>query len=635
MRCRISNRWNFFFAIFQSLELFAFAADPSFTPRDRAHLDRALAELNMTEHDLSATKDIGEPRVALQWIRDALHDPLQLPARADAIIADAETDLWRLADAMLEIPAATNEPAEPEPVTGDMWEGLDPELASTMTLFVNSARRADALLTRAFAQLSPEDKSYLAAAELCGVLHAEDNDEARKEIAAEGVSTQAIAQAIADALALDPEPAATRYLELAAKVDRRALFDAGRIFGEGVRALFTDAQKITNWPSGHITVATDLGRIRITPGGDEQYSDDCLLILSTGGHNVYGGHAGVANGLGKQRMAAIVDLAGDDEYDSARLLGAGSALFGLSAIMDAGGDDIYRAKYLGQASALWGVACLEDFSGNDSYRARLLSQSAAVMGLSLLRDHTGNDDYSVGLFGQAFAGPFAFSLLEDDAGHDRYFAGGVDHDFERNDARFTSLSQGFATGLRPYAGGGVAALLDREGNDTYIADVFGQGVSYWYSAGFLLDLAGHDSYQLYQYGQGCGIHLSLGLLLDGDGNDKYSAFSLAQGAAHDFAVGLLLERGGNDTFTAGEHAQGHGMNQSLALLLDESGDDAYFARDTTVSQGIGNDGMPRDYGSLGLLLDLGGRDTYSCGAVNNHTLLRPLYGAIYDREEAK
>ena len=49
--------------------------------------------------------------------------------------------------------------------------------------------------------------------------------------------------------------------------------------------------------------------------------------------------------------------------------------------------------------------------------------------------------------------------------------------------------------------------------------MYGQGVSYWYSAGFLLDSAGNDTYRVHQYGQGSGIHLSLGLLADGAGDE--------------------------------------------------------------------------------------------------------------------
>ena len=53
--------------------------------------------------------------------------------------------------------------------------------------------------------------------------------------------------------------------------------------------------------------------------------------------------------------------------------------------------------------------------------------------------------------------------------------------------------------MRPFAGGGVGILCDLKGYDRYIADVYGQGASYWYSTGLLLDAEGDDIYRAYQY----------------------------------------------------------------------------------------------------------------------------------------
>ena len=74
------------------------------------------------------------------------------------------------------------------------------------------------------------------------------------------------------------------------------------------------------------------------------------------------------------------------------------------------------------------------------------------------------------------------------------------------------------------------------------------------------------------------------------------------------------------------------MNNSFAWLVDGGGDDVYSARDITSAQGVGNNGGDRDYGSLALLLDLGGRDDYSCGVSNDRPRLRPLYGILDDRD---
>ena len=140
---------------------------------------------------------------------------------------------------------------------------------------------------------------------------------------------------------------------------------------------------------------------------------------------------------------------------------------------------------------------------------------------------------------------------------------------------------------------------------------------------------------MHHYGQGSGIHLSSGLLWDGEGNDKYTGYILSQGNAHDYAVGMLFDKEGDDTYTADHHAQARAVNNSVAILVDTSGDDGYLARQNGECQGIGNTGGHRDYGSLALLLDLDGKDFYSCGAVDGARMQRPLYGIIYDTARAE
>jgi hypothetical protein len=275
---------------------------------------------------------------------------------------------------------------------------------------------------------------------------------------------------------------------------------------------------------------------------------------------------------------------------------------------------------------------LDDRAGYDRYKAAAMSQGAGVVGAGILRDRGDSDIYDVGFEGQGFAGLLGLGWLIDEGGYERYIAGSREPDHERNPDRYLSMSQGFSVGMRPFAGGGVGALVDLAGNDTYVADVFGQGCSYYYSAGFLIDRAGNDTYNIYQYGQGTGVHLSHGLLADLRGSDIYTGFVLAQGAAHDYAVGLLFDRAGNDTYTADSHSQARGMNNGLAMLVDSSGNDAYFGRRRFECQGIGNTGGLRDYGSLAILLDLAGADVYSCGASDGDRTLRPLYGIICDLE---
>jgi hypothetical protein len=93
---------------------------------------------------------------------------------------------------------------------------------------------------------------------------------------------------------------------------------------------------------------------------------------------------------------------------------------------------------------------------------------------------------------------------------------------------------------------------------------------------------------------------------------------------------MLFDHAGDDTYVADHHSQGRALNTALGVLVDSAGDDGYFARRNNLAQGIGNSGDTREYGSIALLLDLDGRDQYSCGAKNDERLLRPLYGIVYD-----
>src|SRR5207245_1331133 len=125
-----------------------------------------------------------------------------------------------------------------------------------------------------------------------------------------------------------------------------------------------------------------------------------------------------------------------------------------------------------------------------------------------------NDLYHADLFGQGFASTWGCGVLVDLAGNDVYDAGGVHSDAPLHRDRTQSLSQGFAIGMRPDASGGVGVLVDVAGNDRYLADIYGQGASYWFSLGLLI--ADHGSAAPARDTGG------IGLLLDAGGADVYS-----------------------------------------------------------------------------------------------------------------
>ncbi|MEI6085841.1 MAG: HEAT repeat domain-containing protein, partial [Verrucomicrobiota bacterium] len=273
------------------------------------------------------------------------------------------------------------------------------------------------------------------------------------------------------------------------------------------------------------------------------------------------------------------------------------------------------------AGILWEGEAPAEPLGNDSARREA-------------RPPTCNDtEYRLSQMGQGFGGIQGIGLLLDASGNDSYTAGGKSA-CGWLPGHYFSLSQGFGYGMRPFAGGGIGILCDLKGDDHYKADVYGQGASYWYAVGLLLDAEGNDTYEAHQYCQGAGIHLSTGALVDWAGNDTYTAGHICQGAAHDYSVGVLIDRAGNDQYVGDTTAQGAAINNSFAMLIDHAGDDTYTGTDPKQSQAAGHDGDKREYGSIALLLDLGGKDNYSQGQSNNAAWLKPLYGAGLDLENS-
>lgn len=628
-----SNHWKNGFRFFQSLEIFALllgtaCADdpfPVFGTNEQAHLQAALTCLNMTARDPGFEKDLGKPVVVLNWVRRLLNDPMALPGVADRVLVAASDDLWPAAFDWLEVkhPDAAEDPLKPR----TLFKGLDPKLADALGRFVQAAGQANTWLDQAFDRISEKDMRYAAASYFAGTFNAEDKADVRTALEQFGLDKKDIEEAIRESQAIDPEPAATRFLAIVQKTDLAALLSAGQVFHRAVKELRDQCGNVTAWPEKTTSFETPLGRITVGSAKNDEHSDDGLLILEPAGNDIY---SGGARPFSRDRLSAIVDLEGADTYSGRGIAAPGSTVFGVTVLMDASGDDLYKAEFTGQGAAFFGAARLEDSAGNDVYRAYAHAQGAGYVGMGVLEDHRGNDLYEVGLLGQACSGVLGIGLLIDRDGNDRYSAGGRDHDYERNDERYVSLAQGCAIGTRPFAGAGLAALVDLGGNDTYSADVYGQGVGYWYGVGMLLDSSGHDTYTMYQYGQGSGIHMSLGLLADGAGNDLYTGYILVQGNAHDYGVGEFFDRSGDDTYTADHHAQGRALNNGFALLVDSGGNDAYFARQPDQGQGIGNDAGLREYGSLAILMDLGGTDRYSCGATNGCRMPRPDFGIVYD-----
>jgi hypothetical protein len=376
---------------------------------------------------------------------------------------------------------------------------------------------------------------------------------------------------------------------------------------------------------------TDWGDVIIGGIGQNSYQGSPALIIDLGGDDQYYLSPHKKRNIGS---TIIIDLDGDDLYKSEDRFVFGSGFFGLGFLLDRQGADLYMAQNFSLGSGFFGVGLLLDEQGNDKYLGDTFTQGAGSFGLGILSDLDGNDEYSASLFAQGFGFVAGFGALVDSVGNDSYFAGGKYKDILRYEDHYISLSQGFAFGSRPELSGGIGILCDGRGNDVYNSDIFGQGSSYWFGLGALLDHGGNDKYVSYQYAQGAGIHLSLGVLIDEAGDDVYISKGVSQGCGHDLAFGLLLDRQGDDSYSAYDLSQGAGSANGIGMLIDESGDDGYLVKRTHNTQGYGN--PRREYGSIGIFLDISGKDNYDGnGADNSYWIIPSRWGAGVDLDLRK
>ncbi len=364
------------------------------------------------------------------------------------------------------------------------------------------------------------------------------------------------------------------------------------------------------------------GKFAIGGWGPNEYNGKYLFIIDFGGDDIYR-----MNHVDDNQV--IFDIKGNDTYIGLDDYCLGAGFFNLGLLYDGAGDDIYRAKNFSLGSGLFGTGILIDKGGHDSYQGDTHTLGAGTWGIGLLFDHAGNDFYNCALFGQAYAGPVGFGSVIDLNGNDNYFAGGKYKDFLRYEDHFLSLSQGFSFGVRPRMSGGVAILIDSKGNDIYTSDIFGQAASYWYGLGAIYDASGNDKYLSFQYAQGNGTHLSLGILMDKSGDDYYFAKGVSQGCGHDLAAGFLIDYDGNDTYQSFDLSQAAGSANGIGMLIDYRGNDSYEIKRTHNTQGYGN--PRRDYGSIGLFMDLMGEDNYIGNGTNNrYWIIKSKWGIGMD-----
>jgi hypothetical protein len=399
------------------------------------------------------------------------------------------------------------------------------------------------------------------------------------------------------------------------------------------------------WPEFRFRLETPWGAVRFDnkEEGDRR-EESPLLVVDFTGQGVFWGPLGATTSRRTLSVALMLDhegTLGDSHATDVQKEGAigdlASGVLGCGIVYvsgDHGGSAITGRCGLG--FGMFGLGALVDEGGNDAYKMAAGGQGAGMFGIGLLLDAGGDDEYRLlEGDGQGFGGPAGVGVLADRRGNDTYYAErdaskAGREDYHSADKIAANNAQGVGAGRRGDGSdghnwaGGLGALLDVEGNDTYQAGNFSQGLGYWYGTGLLWDGGGNDLFESVYFTQGSGAHFAIGALIDESGDDKHVLLEnagAAFGFGWDVVNAFLIDRGGNDTYEAKIISFGLAEVRSNAFFLDEGGDDTYILDAGT--PGFGDvDERPEykeprktstftfEVAQVGIFLDLGGKDTY-------------------------
>ncbi len=455
-----------------------------------------------------------------------------------------------------------------------------------------------------------------------------------------------------------------RLCDLMMKLDRDAMHAAADALVpitdpqllEQLRSLPVQDDVTVEGLAGPMVGRVDTPGGTIVVGGSQQntYQLDKMpgvaVVIDLGGNDTY--HEGTVSP--RRPVLIVIDLDGNDSYRGSKPGVQGSAIMGISMLLDLAGDDVYRAKDVAQGSCLAGAGILIDYAGNDDYAGLRRVQGVAICGLGILIDRGGNDRYRAAMWGQGFGGPLGFGLLDDLDGKDHYYGGGLylnSYLREENPTPgYEGCVQGMGAGLRQVADGGIGVILDGGGDDVYEYDYLSHGGGYWCGTGFARDFGGNDQRlgatrtaynggartqrRFQRFGCGYGCHYALGFLFDDRGNDTYNATIMGVGYAWDCAVGYLFDFGGHDRYSGNE---GNGAQAGLGVLFDYDGDDVYLgSKQGRASSGVSYHDLPQCGGNFSFVIDYGGTDKYGSGARNNSYVNRSSSGGfLIDRPKRK
>jgi hypothetical protein len=545
-------------------------------------------------------------------VRDALDRPLAVAGDAEraagfaVVSAEGPRLVWSSLSDYAGSGALGIRPWDPVAVEG--LPSLHADTRAAIESIYGAAIVAESGVQRAMTALTKEEQAFLRAHLTEWFTRTEPEDEKRAKSGVE-----------------DEEGTNTllRCAELMTKVDAAQLRNASYLLQAAVANALPGLREQKELKPNRTVIETPHGPIVLRGSNSGGGTEDALLVIDFGGDDEFKS----AKEPQQRAVRIVIDLGGDDIYLSQSNFSWGSAMLGVSLLVDTGGDDDYRGGDWSLGCGLGGHGVLWDLEGNDRYMGGLCTQGVGVFGTGLLLDDGGDDDYHAGVFAQGFAGSGGVGVIVDRSGNDEYIAGRDEEDIWRRAKTWVTFAQGSAYSHRfghivteegkprkwkmtGQVAGGVGILIDGGGNDRYHADVFGQGAAYWYSLGLLVDLGGDDVYRTTWYGQGVGTHAAVGCLVDSGGNDRYHSRNTSQGCGHDFSAGILVDRGGDDRYRSMSLSQGAGNETSgVGILIDEGGDDHY--RCGNDAWGIGRPLPARaELAPYGFFIDSGGENTY-------------------------
>lgn len=588
-------------------------------------LDDALRCIKMTQEDLSFRNDyVDVDSFRLGLIDYLMHKPMDVTFFNNSIsqdwdraVSSSQLDLipsfsaYLMANSIEDLPSnikteefrIDNQNNKFIQHYSKVAKNLPPPLKNSLCYLFEGLYLADSLSKEAFINLTPGEidsiKTYFPL-----ILLEDVNDEFKtpEEIDQQSEYEEELTKKIIP------------YLE---KIKREKIYEAGIKLSFATKAVLTTLKEYVNSKPQIESIAKDkeelendiifrldtsLGEIIIGGFGSSRYQKSPAIIIDLGGDDMYTLSHSPGDSI---NSSVIIDLDGNDIYQADGDYVIGSGFFGGGILVDACGNDTYLGGNFSLGSGLFGVGMLLDEKGDDKYFGDIFTLGAGSFGLGVLVDMAGADQYTGSLLAQGFAFVSGFGALIDSSGNDNYIAGGKYKDILRYKDHYVSESQGFAIGAIPIMSAGIGLLYDLSGNDLYTSDIFGQGSSYWWGLGSLIDEEGNDKYVSYQYAQGAGAHMTLGVL---SGNDVYISHGVSQGCGHDLAFGFLYDKSGNDDYVTCDLSQGAGSANGIGILVDEDGNDGYYVEKKDNTQGYGN--PRRDYGSIGIFLDLAGKDHY-------------------------